>query len=127
MIKNIKLLKEAGAYHMETVRNSFIDSLNSIALSTKAASANKPIYSHGNLGMTRKTKNYEYHYFITRLGIYTEELFKTPLYKVIAITTNVLFDKDSLFTEDNVKKKLFDFKNGIRFQSNDSGVFYPES
>jgi hypothetical protein len=121
LIKNIIRLKEAGAYNAESIKNPFMDSLHALALSSSEAAQNLPLYIHGNLGMKRKIKNYQHYYFITRLSLYTEELFQKPLYKVIAITANVVFDKDNLFDENNVKKKLFEFKKNIRFKSYDSG------
>lgn len=127
LIKNVTRLKEVGAYYVSSIRNSLIDQLSSIDELAKSACANPPIYSHGNLGMTRKLKNYQYHYFITRLSLYTENLFKRPLHNVIGITANVVFDLDNSFDENNVKKKIFEFKKEIGCKGYDSENSLPES
>lgn len=120
--KIIYHFNQSGISHLdglniEIINNiDFINYLDAIVLSAKKASKNPAIYVYGNLGMTRKKKNARYNFFITRLSMHTEELFKQPLYKVIEIITNLMFDLNATtpFNEEAIKVKCNEFKKSTK-------------
>lgn len=88
---------------------SIIDVMITLAKSARAFLQHPPFYKHGNMGISRNIKNFKHDYFITRLALYTQDLFKKPLYGVIATATNVVFDTDQ-FNGENIRMRLIDFK-----------------
>jgi hypothetical protein len=109
----VNIHKDKPLLFPKTLQREFpdtFDTINALAESAKRASKHPPLYTHGNFKLSRKKSDFKHSYFITRLHQYTEDLFNKPLHKVIAITTNTLFETDT-FNEDNIKMRLSEFKS----------------
>lgn len=108
--KDIEILRNAGELYAQKIKCAQIDTLTEIEQATIHATRNEFTYTHGNLGMPRKKEYFRNHYFITRLHLHMLNRYSKPLHKVIAITTNVIFDLNELYDENNVQKITRIFK-----------------